>query len=190
MAKNTRWSEVDLKVVNDRIERVRKRELRNKVIEARPKPKKVTEKQRRKTFKESMDELVMKAKITSITESNIITNIPVGIFVEVKVLVAPLSVNAAFQGRRYKTPTYKEFEKKSLMRMPLFKLPNPPFKIEYEFGFSSKLSDLGNPEKLCTDTLCMKYGFDDRDIYEINLKKVIVPKGQEYWKFKITHLGK
>ena len=62
MGKNTRWSEVDLKVVNDRIERVRKRELRNKVIEARPKPKKVTEKQRRETFQNSMDEMVKKPK--------------------------------------------------------------------------------------------------------------------------------
>jgi hypothetical protein len=105
-----------------------------------------------------------------------------------RVDIKPISVNVAFEGKRFKTKAYKQFEKDCLLIMPKIKLPPPPYRIDYIFAFSSKLADLGNPEKLVTDTLCMKYNFDDRDIYEMNLKKVIVQKGKEYFEFEIRHL--
>ena len=101
--------------------------------------------------------------------------------------VEPLSINKAFQGKRFKTPIYKQFEKDCLKCLKPIKLPQKPFEVHYEFGFSSKLADLGNPEKLVSDVLCKKYGFDDRDIYYMTLTKKIVAKGSEYFKFEIKH---
>ena len=67
-------------------------------------------------------------------------------------------------------------------------MPKPPFKVNYVFGFSNKASDLDNPVKVLTDILQKKYGFNDKDIYEMNVKKKIVKKGEEYIKFKIESL--
>ena len=61
-------------------------------------------------------------------------------------------------------------------------------KVEIEYGFSNKLSDIDNPCKLFLDCLVKKYGFDDRQIYELNQKKTIVKKGKEFIKFKINKL--
>jgi Holliday junction resolvase RusA-like endonuclease len=70
-----------------------------------------------------------------------------------------------------------------------FKLPPPPFRISYEFGFSSKASDIDNPTKQITDILSKRYKFNDNQVYEMNLKKTIVPKGKEFIKWKIEHLA-
>ena len=53
------------------------------------------------------------------------------------------------------------------------------------FGVSSKASDGDNLIKSFQDTLCEKYGFNDRDIYRWEVEKVIVPKGKEYAEFEI-----
>jgi hypothetical protein len=104
-----------------------------------------------------------------------------------RINIVPLSVNRAWQGRKWKTPEYKRFERDCLLMLPKIKVPEPPFRIEYRFGFSNKLSDLLNPEKLVTDILCKKYGINDRDVFEMSLKKEITPKGKEYIEFEITH---
>ncbi len=107
-------------------------------------------------------------------------------FFEMKTLnIKPLSVNKCWQGKRFKTPAYKSYEKQLLLLLQPFKMPEAPFKISYEFGFSSKLADIDNPVKPFQDILCKKYKFDDRSINEINIKKIIVPKGKEYIKFQI-----
>mgnify|MGYP000461652879 CR=1 FL=1 len=102
----------------------------------------------------------------------------------------PMSVNEAWQGRRFKTSGYKSFEEACLYLLPRLQLPKPPFEVQYVFGFSNKLADLGNPEKLITDILCKKYGFNDKDIYRMVLEKDIVVKGQEYFTFQISHYAK
>jgi hypothetical protein len=102
------------------------------------------------------------------------------------IIIKPLSVNQAWQGKRFKTPMYKKFESDCLFLLPKIDIPNAPYQFEYEFGFSSNLSDLLNPEKLITDIICKKYGIDDRYINRMILKKTIVLKGQEFIKFKIT----
>ena len=101
--------------------------------------------------------------------------------------IKPLSVNEAWQGKRFKTPKYKKFETDCLWLMNKESLPDAPYEFYYEFGFSSKLSDLLNPEKLITDIICKKYGIDDRYITRMVLEKRIVPKGGEYIRFKISH---
>ena len=96
-----------------------------------------------------------------------------------------MSVNEAWQGRRFKTPAYKTYEQELLWKLPNINLPQAPYKVYYEFGFSNKLSDIDNPIKQTQDILQKKYSFNDYDIYELSVKKVIVKKGQEYIKFNI-----
>lgn len=105
----------------------------------------------------------------------------------IKVEMKPLSVNEAWQGKRFKTPLYKSFEKEILLRMPKIKIDfKKPIKMEITFGFSNPLSDIDNPLKPTLDCLQKKYGFNDRDIYELNVKKEIVKIGKEFISVKIT----
>ena len=106
-----------------------------------------------------------------------------------KLKLKPLSVNRAFQGKRFKTNDYKRFEKSMRLILPPIKVNlTGSLKVSIEYGFSSKLSDIDNPCKLVLDCLVKKYDFDDRQIYELIQKKEIVKKGEEYIKFKITKL--
>jgi len=108
--------------------------------------------------------------------------------VSVKINVKLLSVNAAWQGKRFKTPAYKAFETECLYKLPKLTIPPPPYEVHYKFAFSSPLADLLNPEKLITDILCKKYGIDDKNIFKMVLEKSIVKKGNEFFEFKINTL--
>lgn len=108
----------------------------------------------------------------------------------VDINIKPLSVNQVWQGRRFKTDAYKSYETEMLYKLPNINLPPPPYSIYFEFGFSNKLSDIDNPVKPLTDILQKRYGFNDRDIYEMRLVKKIVTNGNDYIKFEITHLPK
>jgi Holliday junction resolvase RusA-like endonuclease len=99
--------------------------------------------------------------------------------------IKPLSVNEAWQGKRFKTPKYKFYEQKLLLTLPKKELPPKPYSIYFEFGLSSKLADYDNCVKVLQDVLCKKYDFDDRDIIEGRVKKILVAKGEEYIKVKI-----
>jgi Holliday junction resolvase RusA-like endonuclease len=48
--------------------------------------------------------------------------------------------------------------------------------------------DWDNPIKPLQDVLCKKYGFDDRDIYEGVVRKVVVKKGEEFLKVKLESI--
>jgi len=106
----------------------------------------------------------------------------------IKIEVKPLSVNKVWQGKRFKTEHYKSYEKYVLLLLPTIYIPTPPFKIHLEFGFANKLSDLDNPVKPFLDILQKKYNINDKDIYELNIKKTIVQKNKEYIKFSIFSL--
>ena len=105
-----------------------------------------------------------------------------------KVDIKPLSVNQAYKGRRYKTTVCKNYELLVLSKLPRIKLPPPPFKVYYEFGFSNSASDIDNPVKIFQDILQKKYKFDDKLIHEMLVKKKKVKKGKEYIKFEIKTL--
>ncbi len=96
-----------------------------------------------------------------------------------------MSVNRAFKGRRFRTKEYDTYQKNLLLLLPKLKVPEGKLFVTIEYGLSSKLSDIDNPNKQFLDTLVKKYGFDDRAIYRLNTEKVDVPKGKEYIKFKI-----
>lgn len=98
----------------------------------------------------------------------------------IKVNIAPLSVNKAWKGRRFKTDSYLKFEHDMMYLLPKFKMPSPPYSISIHYGFSSTLSDLDNPTKLVIDIMQKKYNFNDKDIFELILTKEIVNKGNEF----------
>lgn len=106
----------------------------------------------------------------------------------IKIDIKPLSVNKAWQGRRFKTKEYKLYEKDLLLMMPKIKIPNPPFVINIVFGFSNKLSDIDNPLKPCLDIIQKKYNINDRDIYYLTVKKDVVKKSKDYFSFEIKSL--
>jgi len=102
-----------------------------------------------------------------------------------KVDIKPLSVNACWQGKRFKTPKYKAYEKELLYKLKPMVIPGGKLKVSLVFGLSSKLADIDNPVKAFVDVLQKKYKFNDRDIYEMNLKKIDVKKGDEFIKYDI-----
>jgi Holliday junction resolvase RusA-like endonuclease len=106
-----------------------------------------------------------------------------------KIEIKPLSVNNAWQGKRFKTNEYKLFEKAMLLMLPPLKIDfKKQLKVEVVFGFSSHGSDIDNPLKPTLDCLSKKYGINDNKIYELNVKKEIVKKGEEFIKLNINEI--
>lgn len=103
----------------------------------------------------------------------------------IKIDIKPLSVNDAWKGSRYKSNKYLKYQRDLRYLLPKIELPDPPYIVYYEFGFSSKGSDIDNPVKPLQDILSKKYGFNDNLIYRIVIDRVNVKKGEEYLKFKI-----
>jgi len=110
-----------------------------------------------------------------------------------KVRIKPLSVNEAWQGKRYKTPANAAYGKQLwLMLPPKVEIPGGKLKIKFVFGLSMKRADYDNCIKQAQDVICKKYNFDDSRIYKAEIEKVIVPKGEEFLSFSIegfTQLG-
>ena len=106
-----------------------------------------------------------------------------------RVNIKPLSVNEAWQGRRYKTDEYKSFERAMLLMLPNMKIDfKGQLVVDLTFGFSSRASDIDNPVKPVLDCLQKKYGFNDNKIYKLNLHKEIVKSGNEFLELKINEL--
>ena len=106
-----------------------------------------------------------------------------------KIEIKPLSVNQAWQGKRFKTKEYKVFENAMLMLLPPVKIDfKGHLKIDVVFGYSSRASDIDNGLKPLLDCLQKKYGINDNRIYELNVKKEITDKGKEFIKLKIDEL--
>lgn len=103
--------------------------------------------------------------------------------------VKPLSVNKCWQGRRYKTKTYKQYESALLQLLPNIEINfKHHLSIDIDFGFSNSTSDIDNPLKPILDILQKKYGFNDRDVYELNVKKKLAKKKEEYILIKIKEI--
>lgn len=91
-----------------------------------------------------------------------------------------LSVNEAWQGRRFKTKNYDSYEKTLLYTLPNEKINLIKcYYIIFIFNFSNKLSDWDNPIKPLQDILQKKYEFNDRDVDIAMVYKNIVPKKDE-----------
>lgn len=117
-----------------------------------------------------------------------------------KIYIKPLSVNGAWNTyckkcrqaktvKRTKTEKYKGFDKHLTLMLPKLKIDfKRDLSVHLTFGFSSTLSDIDNPLKPILDVLQKKYGFDDRQIFELNVKKEIVKKGEEFIELTIIEI--
>lgn len=105
-----------------------------------------------------------------------------------KLNIKPLSVNECWQGKRFKTKEYLQYENDLLLMLPKIKVPSPPYKLNIEFGFSNMASDIDNPVKPFQDILQKKYGINDKNILELNINKVKTEKGSEFIKFSINSI--
>lgn len=103
--------------------------------------------------------------------------------------IKPLSVNQCWQGRRYKTPTYKQYERDVLLLLDnnLNIDKNADIILYIEVGLSSKLADIDNIAKPLIDILQKKYGFNDKNIMELHIRKQLVKKGDEFVKINFEY---
>ena len=104
----------------------------------------------------------------------------------IQIHIKPLSVNDAWQGKRYKTPAYKAYEQELLLRLPNdYEVPvEGDLGINFEFGLNT-LADWDNPIKPLQDVIAKKYGFNDRRILKGTVIKNVVKKGEGYINFSI-----
>lgn len=103
--------------------------------------------------------------------------------------VKPLSVNQCWQGRRFKTKAYKQYEKAMMLILPNVQYEfKDKIGITIEFGFSNSTSDIDNPLKPVLDILQKKYRFNDRSIYELIVKKSLTKKKEEFIKINIYEM--
>lgn len=102
----------------------------------------------------------------------------------VQLHIKPLSANAAFKGRKFKTAAYKNYEKALMMLLPNnYEIPEGPLEVFYEFGITAA-SDWDNPIKQLQDILCKRYNFDDRRIMKGTVTKKVVKKVRDICNFQ------
>lgn len=102
-----------------------------------------------------------------------------------KINIKPLSVNQCWQGKRFKTKKYKQYENAIMIMLPPTVIPEGDLELHIQVGFSNKQADIDNIAKPFIDILQKKYGFNDSRIYQLSLYKRIVPKGEEYISFDL-----
>lgn len=102
-----------------------------------------------------------------------------------RINIKPLSINCAFQGRRFKTPAYKAYETELLFKLKPLLVGKGNLIITVKVGYSNKASDIDNFLKPFFDILQKKYSFNDSQIYELHIIKEIVKKGSEFIDFEI-----
>lgn len=102
------------------------------------------------------------------------------------VQIKPLSVNDAWQGKRYKTNQYDNYIFSMLHYLPTIDIPKGKLQLYVKFGFSSISSDIDNPLKPFIDCLQKKYRFNDKNIHKLIVERDYVKKDHEYIQFEIT----
>lgn len=103
-----------------------------------------------------------------------------------RIMIKPLSLNHAYRGRRFETPELKQYKRDIALQLPKIVVPEGLISVSYTFGVSNKGSDADNLIKAFQDCLAECYGFNDNQIYEWYVKKVIVKKGEEFVDFTLS----
>jgi len=107
----------------------------------------------------------------------------------VRLDISPMSVNKAWQGKRYRTDVYKRYQKDIASLLRPMSVPEGLLEIHITWGFSSSLSDFDNPVKPFVDCLQAKYEFNDRVIKRAIIDVDMVEKGREYIEFELLPLS-
>ena len=96
--------------------------------------------------------------------------------------IKPLSINEAFQGRRFKTPLYRIFTdavtRLLLAIKPTKPNPDAPMFSHYIFGVSNMQADVDNMVKCFQDRLFSSWGI-------MIVEKTKTKKGQEFIGFHV-----
>lgn len=103
-----------------------------------------------------------------------------------KIELKPLSINCAFQGRRFKTPAHREYETQLLWLLK----GHPKYKGWYDIRFdfylrSYKVSDLSNLIKITEDCL-VKAGIVEDDRFCKLMTVAKHPSRKDYFTFVIN----
>lgn len=103
-----------------------------------------------------------------------------------KIKIKPLSVNVCWQGRRFKSDDYKDYEKELLWKLPKIVISKErKLTLYIKVGYSSKNADIDNFLKPFLDILQKKYGFNDSKIYKLLVEKEDTKKGEEFIEWEI-----
>lgn len=105
----------------------------------------------------------------------------------IEIDIKPLTVNRAWQGKRYKTKYYKDYEKELYYLLPQMEVPEGKLKLYMKVGCKNRLSDIDNFIKPFVDVLQKKYNFNDNRIYRLEIEKEV--SREEYIKFNINKYG-
>jgi Holliday junction resolvase RusA-like endonuclease len=103
----------------------------------------------------------------------------------VKVKIKPLSINQAWQGKRFKTPAYKAYRERLQWLLKPCEIPDGDLYLVIQFGVSNMQSDTDNLIKPFQDALQDRYKFNDRRITALTATKTKTAKGSEFAKWKI-----
>lgn len=106
----------------------------------------------------------------------------------IKLNIKPLSVNQAWQGKRFKTHKYITYENDLLKTLPKLNIIDPPYRLNLLIGFSSKSSDIDNILKPFLDVLQKKYNINDKDFKILYVEKQIVSKKNDFISFEIVSI--
>lgn len=107
---------------------------------------------------------------------------------QIRVEIATVSVNKAYQGRKISSPALVKFKRDFGLLLPKKNAPRGKLRFICEFGVSSRASDLDNLLKATIDTIAEKWEFNDKNIYEITATKVDVAKGKEFISFNLEEI--
>jgi Holliday junction resolvase RusA-like endonuclease len=108
--------------------------------------------------------------------------------IDIIVEVPPLSINKAWQGRRYKTPLYNDWLRHGLYTLPRSDIILGSVEVWLTFGMRyPKKADVDNPIKCCLDLL-VKRGYLEDDVQVQSLHVTKEKAEKEYTKIKILEL--
>lgn len=107
---------------------------------------------------------------------------------EITIPLKPISVNEAFQGKRFKTKKCNDFCDDFLKIAPKKEKIKGNVEIEYRFYIKNhKMEDYDNMIKITQDMIVKcGYIFDDRYIYKATIHKI--PSNEEKIEIKIVPL--
>lgn len=108
------------------------------------------------------------------------------------VKIKALSINDAWQGRRYKTPRYTKYaEEVGLLLLTKHKptIESAHISIHYKFYISNMRGDVDNFIKAFQDILFKWLGIDDSRIHRLTAEKIKCKKGEEKieWDIQEVH---
>jgi Holliday junction resolvase RusA-like endonuclease len=107
-----------------------------------------------------------------------------------RVNIKPLSVNEAWQGKRFKSKKYAAYELELLFKLETIELnwDKVPIELDLTVGLSNMASDIDNIVKPFIDVLQKKFNFNDKYIFRLIVEKQLVQKNFEFIEFRIRKL--